>query len=436
MSSEPAGDLRAEVSSPPGRAAHPPGWARPVRRFVGVVDDPPARSRLSPARYGLLTVLALGITGAQLLLLPRWLTARHFGLVVIAVSVTQGLLQFGDMGLGRVCLDATRTPEDRRRLRAQAHGLTLLSAVGVIAAAAAVGVAAPSYRQMATVVALGAVAAAAVAGDKYRGVAREVAGDEVAAAGLNFLWANAPKLGLVVGVLVFESAIGLVAASALAGAVLCRPRGGSLRAGRDGLRRARLWVVPCIALASSFILMWADTYFLSARLGVAEAGAYEALYRLLGVCTYLFLPLTSVATSRVSVSEHRPLVRPMLWAVVATALALGASVVFVYTAAPAFFPHLTLPRDAVPGLVVYYLLLPVSYCLGSALYVRARPATVTWAVAAAAAVCLAGHAVFTLRGGPAEAATVAAIAMGVAVLLQGLAYRGLNKSDGFLRSKD
>jgi O-antigen/teichoic acid export membrane protein len=180
----------------------------------------------------------------------------------------------------------------------------------------------------------------------------------------------------------------------------------------------RTWLPTLVAIVASFILAWADTYFLAARLGVAGAGDYEALYRILGICTYLFMPWASVLTSRVSVHEPRPMVRPMVLSVTTTALALAAVTGFCWWLAPQWFPNLDLPLEALPGLLVFYLLMPVSFLLGLALYVRAGTLAVAKATGIAAVLCIAGQAVFTLRGGPAEAAAVQAFALGVAVLLQ------------------
>lgn len=414
----------------PGDGSDTDGWrfVAPLRALVGARHRTATRTTLSTTRYAALTGLGVGLAGVQLLLLPRWLTAREFGLVVLSISVTQAMLQFGDLGISRLCIDATRSPADRRRLRAQGQALSLLAAVVVVLVAALVGALAPGYRSTSVVLALGALAGAAVASDKYRATTREVGGDEVGAAGLNFLWTNAPKIGLLVGLVVFRSAIGVVATSVIIGAILCAPYWSSPRHAVAALRDAPSWAYPSIAVVGSFVLMWADTYFVSAHLGVAEAGSYEALYRMLGICTYLFLPWTSVVASRVSVSEPRPLLRPLLLSLAVTAASLAAVVVFVFTAAADFFPHLELPRHAVVPLVAYYLLLPVSYCLGSALYVRAQTTTVTRAVMVSVAVCLVGHVTFTLRGGPAHAATVSAVAMAVAVAVQTEAYRRVIRS--------
>ncbi|MDQ3898356.1 MAG: hypothetical protein M3326_14120 [Actinomycetota bacterium] len=103
--------------------------------------------------------------------------------------------------------------------------------------------------------------------------------------------------------------------------------------------------------------------------------------------------------------------------------AAAATTAFMLVLGSSLFPHLHLPLEAVPGLLAFYLLLPVSYCLGSALYVRARARDATIGTAISATVALAGHLLFTLRGGPAAAAWVAAVGMAVAVVTQGIAYR-------------
>ena len=391
--------------------------------MVGATGAELQRTHLSLRRYSALTGAGLALTAVQVLLMPRWLSARQFGLVVLSISATQAVLQLGDLGLVRRCIDRTLSPENRAQLRRQACSLTLLSTTGVLLVTAAlwplVGV---SQRQVLLVVALGALAAQMVAADKFRAAQAEVAGDEVVSAGLNFLWTNAPKIGLLLGLLFFRSALAVAAAAVAVAWLLSAPVLPRYQDGLAALRRVGLWGVPFAAIISSFVLMWADTYFLSARLGVAGAGAYEALYRIMGACTYGFLPLVSVLTSRVSVAAERPLARPLVLALAVTVAGLAGSTAFVLILGPSFFPSLDLPTEAIPGLVAFYLLLPVSYCFGSALYVRARARSVTSVTALSAVVALAGHTIFTLRGGPAAAAAVTATAMGVAVLGQVLVY--------------
>lgn len=425
--------LGRPASAAPGRAdasafdddlapngAGPVHWARAQ---VGAGRRAAARTKLSLRRYAALTAGGVALSGVQLALLPRWLEPRQFGLVVLGISAGQGLLQFGDLGLSRLCIDTTRSPEERARLRLDAQALTLAAAGLFVLVVAAVGAVSPGSRTLAMVLSLGALSAGVASADKYRATAKEVAGDEVAASGLNFLWTNGPKIGLLVGVLIFRSAAGILAMSAVVGAALCLPYlVGPARAWAV-IRMPRLWTQPFVAIVPSFVIGWSDTYFLSARLGVAGAGAYEALFRVLGVSLYFFLPWTSVLISRVSVAERRPVLRPLILAFGVTATSLSLAVVFVYTVAPSLFPDLRLPREALPGLLVHYLLMPVSYCVGSALYARGQLRAIIRALVVAMVLCLAGHVVFTLRGGAAEAAWVGAVAMMVAVALQTVAYR-------------
>ena len=393
------------------------------RRALGVNDAETARTRLSMARYIALTGGGLALAVLQLAVMPRWLSAHQFGLVVLAISATQGISQLGDLGLARVAIDASRPPSERAALRLQGRALTLLTTTVLVLVIAVLGfVLSAAQRPALGAVALGGVAALMVVTDKYRAARQEVAGDEVGAAGLNFLWTNAPKVGLLVGLLFVRSATLITLVSVVVAALLCAPQWPGYRPAREALARLDLWVVPFVAIAGSFLLTWSDTYFLSAHLGVSEAAGYEALYRILGVSTYGFLPWVSVLTSRVSVREDRPVLGPLLRALAATAVGLTGATTFVLLFGDTFFARVGLPLEAIPPLVIFYLLLPVSYCLGSALYVRARVTAVTWATAASAAVAVAGHVLFTLRGGPVEAAAVAAAAMAVAVIAQAATY--------------
>ncbi|HEV3363933.1 MAG TPA: hypothetical protein VG795_07305 [Acidimicrobiia bacterium] len=403
------------------------------RRALGANNAAVTRTRLSLSRYAVLTGGGLALAVVQLALMPRWLSAYQFGLVVLAISATQGVAQLGDLGLVRIAIDASRSASERAALRRQGRALTLLITTALGVAIAFLWPLIPAPQRPALVaVALGGLAAFMVVTDKYRAARQEVAGDEVGAAGLNFLWTNAPKIGLLVGLLVARSATVVTLFSVVVGALLCAPRWPGYRSAWDALKRLRIWTVPFVAIAGSFVLTWSDTYFLSAHLGVSEAAGYEALYRILGVSTYGFLPWVSVLTSRVSVRENRPVLVPLLLALGATAVGLTGATAFVKFFADSFFPHLALPLEALPPLLAFYLLLPISYCLGSALYVRARARAVTWATAASAAVALTGHVVFTLRGGPVEAAAVAAAAMAVAVVAQAVTYLRSGDDDRLL----
>ncbi len=394
-----------------------------MRRLLGVPGDDLSRSTLSLRRYAVLTGLGLFFAALQLVLMSRFLTARQFGLLVLAISATQGILLIGDLGIARVCIDLTRSAEERSELRTQGLALTELSTVLVVTVTVVLAIASPDGDgEVRMALALGALAGVAVATDKFRATRHEVAGDQVGAAGLNFLWTNAPKVGLILGLVFLRRALWIAAAAVFFAAVVSAPSWASLRHAGAALRKAGNWLPTVVAIVASFVLTWADTYFLAAHLGVAGAGQYEALYRILGICTYLFLPWVSVLTSRLSTGEPRPMVRPMVLSLTTTAVSLAAVTAFAYWLAPRWFPALDLPLEALPGLIVFYLLMPVSFLLGLALYVRAGTIVVAKATGIAALVSLAGQTLLTLRGGPVEAAGVQAFALGVAVVLQLRAY--------------
>ena len=415
--------FREEDTARPGRLTALVGRVSP-RAWVGITGSELQRTHLSLPRYSALTGGGLALAAVQVMLMPRWLAPRQFGLVVLSISATQAVLQLGDLGLVRVCIDGTRSPADRSQLRHQGRSMTLLSTTALLLVTAGLWpVVASPQRPVLVAMALGGLAAQMVAADKFRGARAEVAGDEVAASGLNFLWTNAPKLGLVIGVLFFRSVVGITSLAFVVAWLLCAPVWPRYHDAWTALRRVGVWGLPFTAIGSSFVLMWGDTYFLSAHVGVARAGAYEALYRVMGACTYGFLPWVSVLTSRVSVAEGRPIARPLLLAVAVTAALLACATGFILALGRSFFPHLRLPLEAVPGLLALYMLLPASYCLGSALYVRAQGRAVTYITAVGAGVALVGHALFTLRGGPAAASVVTATAMAVVVVALALVYR-------------
>jgi len=392
------------------------------------------RSRLSAPRYVSYAGAALWLAAVQLALLPRWLSAQQFGTVVLGISATQGVLQLGDLGFSRLCIDARRSPHHQAGLRAEGRSLILLTTAAVTAAAALAWMLLPEQRPVCLAIALGALAAAAVSTSRFRAAALEVAGDEQRAAMQNFLWSNAPKIGLVVALPAFRSATAILATSVVAGIALCRPAAVRLRLALAAARRYRQWAYPFISIAAGFVLTWSDTYFLSAHLGLGAAGAYEAVFRVLGVCSYGFLPWASVITSRVSVDEASPVRRPLAAALATTVVAMAGGAVLLSSAGTRLFPRLDLPLDAIPPLVLFYLATTVAACVGSALYVRGRLDAVTRASVVGAVTCVAGHAFFTLRGDARTAAWVAAGAMGVNAGLLAVAYRR-KAGKGLLRSR-
>lgn len=407
----------------------------PLRRWLGVDGRPLVRTRLSRGRYLGLAAGGLVLAGLQLFLMQRWLSAYQFGVLVLSISVTQGILTVGDLGLVRICIDRTIEPAEQARVRAQGQAATLASAIGALAVFGSLWVAMPSQRPLLGALALGALAGAAVSGEKFRAGASEVVGDEVSAARHNFIWTNAPKIGVVVGLIVFRHALPVAAVSVLVGVVLGAPYWRPLRLALEGLGQWRRWYPVYLPLLATFFIMWSDTYFLTVRVGIDGAGSYEALYRLLGSCTYIVLPITSIVSSRVNAGEPRPLRGPLLAAVTLTLVTLGAAALFAVEWAPTVFPGLDLPTEAIPGLVLFYVFSALSYCLGTAFLVHSRLTAGFIAKAVSLVVCLVGHTLFTLRGGPATAAAVAACAAAVDPLVLGVVYWRMTRNRSHANSR-
>lgn len=399
-----------------------------VRRVITGSPRPARRTHLSLPRYGALLSAGLALTGLQLLLLPRWLTAFDFGLVVLSVSVTQAILQFGDLGLSRLSIDSGRPADEQASLRIHGQALTIMTVGAFLGVLSALWFLTRAHSVLLLALALGALAAVAVSGDKYRAALNEVAGDEAGAANHNFLWTNASKAGLIAGAVFVHAAVPILAAGTLTGAALCAPYWAPLRRALPVVKAYRLWALPVASVLSPFVIGWADTYFLTAHLGIASGGSYQALYRLLAVTTYLYLPWGSVVSSRVNARETRPLLRPTLMALGATAAGLAVATAFAVVVAPWFFPNFRLPLAALPSLLALNLLSPLSYCFGTALYARANVLAIASANVAGMVLVLVGHTLFTLHGTPATAATVSLAGMAVATAGQMWAYLRAGRS--------
>jgi len=386
------------------------------------------RSRLTIRRYTGMVAAGLLGTAAQAVLLPSVLPARSFGLIVLAISATQGMLVLGDLGISRLAVSSTLTSAQRTVTLQEGQAVALVVGCFALLALAAIWIVVPHSREVVQVLFLGLVAGWLAIADKYRAAGREAAGDEVAAATYNFMWTNVPKYAQLVALVAFRDPTTMLASAALIGAIIQRPRVVSPRVAWPALLRYREWAGPITAIASSFVVTWSDTYFLSFRLGLAGGGAYQVLYRVFALSQYFYQPWGSVIVARVNARVHRPVVRPVLIAVGLTMVWTLAAGVAISPISHIVFRHYVLPIQATPVLVVVNIIAAMSYCYGSALYASGWTKIGAVANGLAAATALTGHIVFTLHGNAVTGATVSASAMAVGTLVQLVAYTAATRT--------
>ncbi|WP_248704998.1 lipopolysaccharide biosynthesis protein [Curtobacterium sp. MWU13-2055] len=255
-----------------------------------------------PRRLGRnLYLLFVGVTAflalAQMVLLPRNLSAFEFGTLSIALSLTQAVQQFGDLGFSNAAFRRELDSSLRGELRE--YGLTnvfVVSTVAILVAAVAAFAGAFSWYGFG-VLALAVLSGTVLAASKMSANSAIEAGDERAAAVQNAVWQNAPKLGMIVG------SFGGTALASSIGAVVTAVGFGRPRLPRRWAtpttfsRHARLWAPGLTLVAAAFAASWVDTYILTALQGVDAAGAYQAILRpLLGV-TYIYLPVVAILQS-------------------------------------------------------------------------------------------------------------------------------------------
>lgn len=378
--------------------------------------------RLTRKRYVAYLAIGLALTGIQLLMMPRLLKPTEFGFAVIGISVTQGLLQFGDLGISGLCIDSRRSAAEQLVLRTQGRTMLITTSL-VVALVALVWSLVTEPSTVAQSVGLGALAAAAIAGTRFKAMEHVAGGDEIGAATDNLLWSNAPKVGLLIPLFVFDKAVPILAVSAVV--TLCvglwswnSAKGLDFR----GLVRVSEYLAPLVAIGSAFGVAWLDTYFVALGKGVAAAGMYQLVYRILGVATYLYLPWGSVISTRVNAGTRRPLTSATEAALILTIGCVAMTAAGLAYIAPTVFPSYAIPLTLLPLLAVFYTISAISYCFGSALVAYGRLHIVGIANALGLGVAVVGHSIITLRVGPVGAASVSLVAISSTAAVQIIDY--------------
>ena len=276
-------------------------------------------------------LLIVGGTGfaamLQLFLLPLFLDPRAFGLVVISIASTQAVLQLSDLGITSVGQSLKIAASDRARLKESAlavsNATVAIASAGVIAAI----LEGPLAQDVGISILLGLLTGLAVTTDRLRAATRELAGDETGAARCHALWQNAPKLGMILAA-PSGSPFLVMIGGLITGLALCRPLLPRGRALRDA-RRLKGWRVDAAGnTVAPYAMNWADSFAISATMGLASLGAYQLNYRIIAAVAYVAAPFASILVSR-SRNDPRQALRTfatmLLVTLLATpALALGA----------------------------------------------------------------------------------------------------------------
>lgn len=373
-------------------------------------------SRLSRRMYIAVVGTGLFLTACQVIALPRFLGAEEFGLVAIAISVTQGFFQFGDLGFGRLSDETFRDEAQRGHLRmlsftaSSAVLLVVLMIGGIIYAGA--GVDSALYAMIA------AATAWVLCPTQLRAQVCEARGDEVGSALRHLLWQNAPKVGLIAGALLFRTAPGCLMGGLAGACLVAVPRVCSLRAAREIPALWRRWGPSLLAIVAPFVMAWSDTYFVAAQYGLATAAGYAVVYRILNAVSYFYLPFGSVLLSRLNRGE-----REATWLVPLLSLALCVPVLLglaggIVLWGGKVFPGIPISVGIVLPLVLMNVFANVSYLFGTTLSALGRFDRILLSNLVGAAVALSGHLIFTVRSSLPVAAVVSCSAVATAGLLQ------------------
>lgn len=260
---------------------------------AGVEPGSAVRRTLSSRLYLGFVMITGGLAVAQFYFLPGNLGPTEFAMAALALSAIQGSQQLGDLGAHNASLRVALPREDRIQLRESAVYLSSVVCLIGVALGLIVGITGSSLGYLA---ACACGTALFLAPNKTHSSGAIQLGDERAATKHNLLWQNAPKLGSVIGS--FGGTAFLTILGALVNAALVY-RPSFPRYVRWGVLRSHLRVlVPGLALSTSaFLMMWIDTYALSAVDGLANAGQYQAVVRPLTGITYLYLPVISLIQS-------------------------------------------------------------------------------------------------------------------------------------------
>lgn len=383
----------------------------------------PKHTNLSRRIYIVTSLLTVGLVGVQMYVLPRQLDAADLGMLMIAISLTQGFQQFGDIGFA----NAAARSKLKNTLRSEYRelGLALTWTSGGIAIVIFCGLSmADMMRWQTSVVLTCAVATALMlAASKMRASANIEAGNERATIRENLVWQNAPKVGLIIGCLgnaLTASGLALVSALAL-GRPLFPIRGLSLRLVKSS---AKHWAPGFALVLAGFCLTWSDTYILGALGGLEDVGNYQAVLRPLTGITYLYLPLLAMVQAALNRSESNRANRYSIIGIVFALFGSAILAVLLIFWGPAIWPEYEFPFSLVIILSIATILLAASAFFGIRLLVDGKQAWCAFATMAGVitnvAIAFILIPVFGLEG----AAIAAALGAAVSASIQGCLLAG------------
>ena len=414
--------------SRPSATAGPPWWER--------VGQPRQASRRG---YVFFVAVSGSLAALQLLVLPRALDRAEFAVVVLAVSVTQGLLAIGDLGLGLFASDTTRRQGTRRELRALVLAVavslsTLVAGVFALVAAVDRDVEGVLWSSLC----IGALTALVLWPRAVRSLASTAAGDEVGTLHNNLLWQNAPKLGMVLLAVTTRSPLAALLAgllgSVLAGRLVSPTRIPLVVSTRPPLGK---WSVALGFKVTSFGLIWADSYVIAAVAGLEQAGQYQVVARTLTAVTYLYLPLLALAEAAFNAGNRRRWLRTVLLAGAVTGAIDGLMVLLLLRLAPRIWPSYEISPQVAWLLAGASFVAFVSAAAGTLLLITGRRTSVLCANIAGLTVMVALATALVPRFGASGAATGSLFGYGVAAAVQlSVIFAVARRDPGLFRSTD
>jgi O-antigen/teichoic acid export membrane protein len=323
------------------------------------------KGKIGTRRFAANVLISIALAGLQLLLLPLFLSPKQFAIAVLAISVTQGAVAIGDLGLLLVSRNVVQSKSLSEELRLAAFAsmwviLPLASLLIFVITLPLAGL------ELALVMSAGCITALALASDRVRVVSAELHGAEARAGFLNVIWQNSPKVGLVALAPAGSAALSVLGglASAL---VLGRPVLPTLDSFRFARRHLKHMWFGLIIVSSSFALQWIDGYAVAVVLGLTDAGTYQIVARLFIAPTYLYLPLGSLMIARISQGGRAPYRR----ALIATTCVCVASYVFIaaflIVLAPSVWPRQTISLSLILPLAFASYGAAISFLSGSLL---------------------------------------------------------------------
>ena len=272
--------------------------SKPRAAFVGPIVETRASKRLY---FGVLT-MGVAASIAQLLVIPIFLDARSFGLVIVGIAATQGSVLLADLGAIAMASNVLTPATDRSGLREAAYSIScsmVLVGSGVVAIASFQSDESSAY----WCVVAGLLTGLPLMFGRLNSNAHELAGDERGALVSGLRWQNAPKVGMVVGTIT-GGAEGVLWAGLISSLFIC---GIGLPQPTFLKMWVQSWRLGLISLALAFapyLMSWGDSFALGLSSGLADLGAYGFVYRLIFAVSYIYGPLLSVVVARSRRSPH------------------------------------------------------------------------------------------------------------------------------------